>query len=149
MGVSVLLDFRPHGADFRSIGSGFRLQESEIRPPETEIRPPIWRNSDSISMTKMQTHNTNFASEVFFLKYCVFLELSQIMSYLANILIPDPLGLLSDSWYCVNLRGFNKPSQKWLNIVYLNEDRPPYKFQSHTTIYDGKNLVFLTFQVRS
>ena len=76
MGVSVLLDFRPHGADFRSIGSGFRLQESEIRPPETEIRPPIWRNSDSISMTKMQTHNTNFASEVFFLKYCVFLELS-------------------------------------------------------------------------
>ena len=71
IGFSVLLDFRPPGADFRSIGSGFRLQESEIRPLETEIRPSIWRNSDSISMTKMQTHNTNFASEVLFLKYCL------------------------------------------------------------------------------
>ena len=66
MGFSVHPDFRPPGSEFRSIWSGFRPQGSEIRPPQTEIRPPIWSNSDNISMTKMQTHNTNFAYEVLF-----------------------------------------------------------------------------------
>ena len=47
--------------------------------------------------------------------------------------------------HCVNLGGFNCPSQKWFNIVYLDEERPPQKFWSHTTIFSLEKLSFSHF----
>ena len=50
--------------------------------------------------------------------------------------------LTATNWtpHCVNLGGFNCPSQKWLNIVCLDEDRAPKKFWSHTTIFSWEKL---------
>ena len=47
--------------------------------------------------------------------------------------------------HCANLGGFNCQSQKWFNIVYLEEERPPQKFQSHTTSFSLQKLSFSHF----
>ena len=49
--------------------------------------------------------------------------------------------------HCVNLGGFNCPSQKWFNIVFLDEERTPQKFWSYTTIFSLEKLSFHTFWV--
>ena len=43
---------------------------------------------------------------------------------------------------CVNIGGFNRPSQKQLNIAYFDEDRPLPNFQSHRTIFLGPHSFF-------
>ena len=47
--------------------------------------------------------------------------------------------------HCANLGGFNCQSQKWFNIVYLDEEGPPQKFWSHTTTFSFEKLSFFHF----
>ena len=65
----------------------------------------------------------------------------KIVIYIANVFLTLSVLLL----HCVNLGGFNCPSQKWFNIVYLDEERPPKKFRSHATIFSLEKLSFFHF----
>ena len=50
--------------------------------------------------------------------------------------------------HCVNLGGFNCPTQKWFNIVYLDEESPPPQKKivvSYNHFFIGKTLFFSLF----